>query len=256
MSEITVIEGSRHTVRISRPSLVDLKRTLPLSSHPGAAMLLPRPSLPPPPPRPPQAPFWCKLDPRLALLAEPDSERATAFRLLRDDILIRGLPRVLAISSPGRNEGKTTCAANLAFALAESMQKKILHLDANFFAPSLASMFSIDEYASPWLGPMGLTSLTPLLDVATLALVRGAPYPRIDRSCLMQLLGGFFRAGYEHVIVDAPSLDSSPAVAQLLDLATGVLFTARTGVTTKSELRRAREQVASQKQIGLALVDA
>lgn len=256
MSEATLIEGSRHTVRITRPSIPDELRSTMRMSPTSTAIVLARPSPPPPPPPPPQAPFWCKLDRRLAMLAEPDSARATAFRLLRDDILARGLPRVLAITSPGPNEGKTTCASNLAFALAEAgAARKMLLLDANFFAPTLASMFSIDEYAPAWLAPMRLTALMPNLDVATTALVRGEPYPRIDRTCLMRLLGAFFQMGYEHVIIDAPALDGSPAVAQLLDLATGVLFTARTGRTTKGALRRARDQVASQKQLGLALVD-
>jgi Mrp family chromosome partitioning ATPase len=242
VSEATLIEGSRHTVRIARPSLAAMVRARP------------SPSPPPPPPPLPRASF-CRLDSRLAILAEPDSARASAFRLLRDNILSRGLPRVLAITSAGPNEGKTTCAANLAFALAEIAPKKILLLDANFFAPALASMFSIDEYAPPWLAPMRLTSLTPCLDVATIALVRGEAFPRIDRACLVRVLGAFFQAGYEHVIVDAPAVDGSPAVAQLLDVATAVLFTARSGQTTKTGLRRARDQVASHKQLGVALVE-
>src|SRR4051812_40190962 len=63
--------------------------------------------------------FWCAIDPRLAILADPDSARAEGFRRLRDGVLARGMPRVLAVTSPERGDGKTTCIANLAFAFAE-----------------------------------------------------------------------------------------------------------------------------------------
>ena len=47
-------------------------------------------------------------DPRLILVREPDSERAASFRVLRHRLQERGDPRVFAVTSAGRKEGKTT----------------------------------------------------------------------------------------------------------------------------------------------------
>src|SRR6202042_1608498 len=38
------------------------------------------------------------LDPRLVLLLEPDSQRSASFRLLRDNLLARKAPRIIAVS--------------------------------------------------------------------------------------------------------------------------------------------------------------
>ena len=239
---------------------------------------VPTPSAPPPPPvqlvqrattmmlapavphtPPPVAQsFWCKLDTRLEILAEPDSARAEGFRLL----LAKGLPRVLAVSSPAAGDGKTTCATNLTFALAEQTGGKLLLVDANFFAPALASMFSIDEYTrpapaygDPSRSPFKLTSLTPRLDLATIVLQRGEPLPRFDHETFAWLLGSFFRAGYERIILDAPALEGSPVVGRLLDVADGVLLAVRAGRTTERELRRAVAQIGPRKMMGAALMD-
>jgi Mrp family chromosome partitioning ATPase len=222
------------------------------------AIVLATPRVTPPPPVPPvpQA-FWCNLDPRLVVLAEPDSARAAAFRVLRDNVLAKGMPRVLAVSSATPHEGKTTCAANLAFALAEHpTPKRLLLLDANFFAPTLAGMFSIDEYAPAYApSPFRLTALSPRLDLATLVLTRGEPLPRLERESLALLVGALLNRGYDHVVVDMPALEKCTATAQLLDVPGGVLLAARAGRSTKGALRRAAAKVPSSKLLGVALVD-
>ncbi len=208
MSEITLIEYGarvaplRTTMRLARPSL----------------------------------PRIAPMDPRLA---EPDSARAGGFRLLRDNVLAKGLPRVLAITSALPHEGKTTCAANLALAIAEQVTRRIVLFDANFFAPSLATIFGVADHAR-------LVSLAPRLDLATVA--RGE---RLDRGRMIDLLNTLFRTGYDHVVVDAPCVD--PIVAQLLDVADGVLFTTRAGKSTRRTLRSAMERIAPSKHLGVAL---
>ena len=207
--------------------------------------------------------FWCRLDPRLAMLSDPDSARAAGFRRLRECVLARGMPRVLAVTSASPGDGKTTCATNLALAFAEQTHEKLLLLDANFFAPSLASMFSIDEYAPPapphalpWTAPFKLTSLTPRLDLATIVLTRGEALPRVDHDSLVRLLGSFFRAGYDRILLDAPALEGSPAVSRLLDVADGVLLAVRAGHTNERALRRAVDQIGPRKMMGAALMDS
>ena len=277
-SEITMIDdgGGYRVSWTAQPTTTHVMPAMPSAAMPSPAM--PSPSMPPPPvsrstarmvvaprfvPAPVPRSFWCALDPRLAILADPDSARAEGFRRLRDGVLARGMPRVLAVTSPERGDGKTTCIANLAFAFAEQRpREKILLLDGNFVAPALAALFSIDEYVqpapahdAPWCAPFALTSLTPRLDLATLVLRRGEALPRVEHDDLARLLASFFRAGYDRVLLDTPALEGSPAVSRLLGVADGVLVAVRAGHTSGRAVRRAVDQIGAGKMLGAALMD-
>ena len=267
-SEITMIDdgGGYRVSWTAQPTTTHVMPAMPSPSMPPPAVsrstarmvVVPR-FVPAPAPRA----FWCALDPRLAILADPDSARAEGFRRLRDGVLARGMPRVLAVTSPERGDGKTTCIANLAFAFAEQQpREKILLLDASFVAPALAALFSIDEYAepapahhAPWCAPFALTSLTPCLDLATLVLRRGEALPRIEHDDVVRLLASFFRAGYDRVLLDTPALAGSPAVSRLLGVADGVVIAVRAGHTSGRAVRRAVDQIGAGKMLGAALMD-
>ena len=235
-----------------------LARTAAMLPSPGTPMPLARPIPQPAPPRVTSR----TIDPRLVMLTDPDSARAAGFRRLRDNLLTKGLPRVLAVSSASQHEGKTTCAMNLALALAEHTPARILLVDGNFFQPSLAGIFSIDEAtpAAPavdaWLAPYRFAELTPCLHVAAMVLRRGEAPPRFDKHRFDMLLDRLCRIGYDHLIIDAPAIEGSPMVSQLLGGVDGVLLAVRSGITTARELRRAIEEIPGNKAIGVALMDA
>ena len=85
-----------------------------------------------------------KLDPRLTLLAAPESAQAKAFRILRHRLAKRADPRLIAVTSAERGEGKTTCAVNLALALAEETLTRVLLFEANVRQPALARLFGFE----------------------------------------------------------------------------------------------------------------
>jgi len=232
-----------------------LARTVAMVHSPPAPMA-PRPASPTPPRLASR-----NVDPRLVLLREPDSSRAAAFRRLRDNVLTKGLPRVLAVSSPAKGDGKTSCAINLALALAEHTPARILLLDGNFTDPALAKIFSVDEHtpAAPdavWLAPYKLAELTPCLHVAAIVARRGEPAPRYEKQRFDMLLDRLCRVGYDHIIVDAPAIEGSAMTAQLLGGVDGVLLAVSAGRTTARALRRALEEIPGNKALGVALVDA
>lgn len=209
---------------------------------------------------PPAIVFRGKPDPRLVLLNEPDSSRAVSFRVLRDNLLAKGLPRVLAVSSAGKKDGKTTCALNLGLSLSE--RARVLVVDANLFEPDLAKIFCIDETtaASPanaaWLAPYRIAAFSRSLHVAALVVSRGTPAPRFEKQWFEQLVGSLRRVNYDFVLLDAAALSVSPTVSQLVDVADATLLAVRSGTTTARALRRASEQIREGKAIGVALLDA
>lgn len=258
----SVVEMAPITARVpnapQRPESPQPLAMLHIPREPDPATAL-APQVPPPVVRP----TLRTIDPRLVMLSSPDSVRAASFRLLRDNLLAKGLPRVLAVSSAAPHDGKTTCALNLALALAEHTPARILLMDGNFFAPSLGGIFAVDEYTpSPSvvdpvrLAPYKLAELTPSLHVAAIVVRRGEAPPRFDKQRFDVLLDLLCRVGYDHIIVDAPAIGGSPMVSQLLGGVDGVLLAVRSGRTTARALRRAVEDIPGNKGLGIALIDA
>jgi Mrp family chromosome partitioning ATPase len=211
---------------------------------------MPQSVMPPAPPMKPCAPN--KADPRLMILKDPNGPQAAGFRVLRDTLLAKKLPGILAVSSAEAGEGKTTCAINLALALAEGRNEKFLLVDGHFAAPALAEALGVDKNAPAQAGPFTLSVLTPNLHVASIK--DTANY--VDFSTLTGLFQSFHRAGYRHIIVDAPPIENSPEGNLLLQLAGGVLIVVRSGKTTNNKLRKAVDRIGADKAVGVTLMDA
>ncbi len=203
------------------------------------------------------------LDKRLILLQEPHSTRAASFRVLRDNLLAKSMPRVVAITSARPNDGKTTCAVNLALALGELSGMRVLLIDANYFSPDLADVFTLDRLspatppdAAAWLAPYKLVEVTPSLHVAGIPRSAGEAAKRFDHHRFDDLVDRLVRVSYDFVVIDTPALRGTPAVTQLVSIADGALLVVRSGETTTRDLRRAAEQLPPKKALGITLMDA
>jgi len=202
------------------------------------------------------------VDPRLVLFAEPDSRRAAGFRLLRDNLLAKQKPRIIAVSSSASGEGATTCAINLAFAMCERPLTRVLLLDGNFFAPSLGRIFHIDASTAPapsldlpWLAPYRIAEVVRGLHVAAVVWPEGAPPPGFNRRWFEMVIEYLAAEPYDHLIIDTAALDGSDASSQIVSLADGTLFAARSGGTTNRALRLAAQQLPRERILGVALLD-
>ena len=221
----------------------------------GSFRPVPAPNMGPPP-----VLLQGKPDSRMVLITEPDSARAVSFRLLRDNLLAKRLPRVLAVSSAAKKDGKTTCALNLALSLAE--RAKVLLIEGNLIDPELDKIFGISE-ATPvwpmnagWLGPYRIAEFSRGLHVAAVVTYAGQPAPRFDKPWFEQVIGSLRRFPYDFIIIDAAAFSESPTVSQLVATADATLLAVRSGVTTARALRRATDQIPEGRAIGIALIDA
>ena len=204
-------------------------------------------------------------DRRLVLARDPDSSRAAAFRVLRHHILERGQPKVVAVSSPNDREGKTTCAVNLALALAEGGRGRVLLIDGNLRRPELAAVF---RFVPPWCfaEQLQVHREQPLLpwgvvEIQNMWLQVAAVSPRRDTSkqpdapsfgiALERLRLG----PYDHIVIDCPAILGSADVNLIQDAADGVLLVARVKRTTVRDIRRAVEQLTPAKVLGTALLE-
>lgn len=203
-------------------------------------------------------------DPRLTLVAAPDSEQAARFRILRHHLLDQGRPQVIVVSSPGPAEGKTTCAVNLALALAECGRARVLLVEATMKHPELAAMFG---FATPWCfaEQLGLHRHQPLLpwelvEIPELWLHVAAMDPGVKQRRLLDApafaiaMERLRLAGYEHIVIDAPAVLGSAEVNLIQDAADGVLLACRARSTTARSLRTAVEQLSPTKILGTVLM--
>ncbi|HTE51903.1 MAG TPA: CpsD/CapB family tyrosine-protein kinase [Kofleriaceae bacterium] len=205
------------------------------------------------------------LDRRLVLVRDSDSTRAAAFRVLRHHILERGQPKVVAVSSANDREGKTTCAVNLALAMAECGRGRVLLIDGNLRRPELAGVF---RFVPPWCfaEQLQVHREQPLLpwgvvEVRSMWLHVAAVNPRRDPSKVRDApsfgiaLERLRLAPYDHIVIDCPAVLGSADVNLIQDAADGVLLVARKKTSTVRDLRRAVEQLTPAKVLGTALLE-
>jgi Mrp family chromosome partitioning ATPase len=205
-----------------------------------------------------------KLDPRLTLLNAPDSAQAKAFRLLRHRLLRQSDPRLIGVTSADRGEGKTTCAVNLALAIAEETLTRVLLFEANVRQPSAARLFGFEprECLSRQLGRLqGSMRGYSIAAVAGTRLCIAAMAPdlppgtRLDRFILGVALSEL-RSEFDYVVVDTSSaLESADAnaVAESVD---GVIIVARAERSRQRRIKRAINQLGTAPLLGIALLDS
>ncbi|MSP62768.1 MAG: tyrosine-protein kinase family protein [Myxococcales bacterium] len=206
-----------------------------------------------------------RLDRRLVLLREPDSWRSACFRVLRHRLAEHGDPRVIAVTSAERGEGKTTCAVNLALALGECGRARVLLVEANLRAPSLAALFGftppacfavqLERHRRVPLDPWSVVeAYSPSLHVLAVR-AEGNPRPLLDGPAFACTIAALRRGGYEYIVLDTPPVLGSADVNLAADSADGVLFTTWARRSSTRALRRAVEQLAPAKILGVTLLD-
>jgi Mrp family chromosome partitioning ATPase len=204
------------------------------------------------------------LDSRLVILNEPTSTQARSYRLLRHKLLSHSDSRVVAVTSACPGDGKTTCALNLALALAEDSLTRVLLLDANLRRPAIAQVLKLSPSES-------------LVETMTRLAYVGSPYPvvtiggtrlhvaalsaapldggRLDRMLLALALDQLRRT-YDYIVIDAASVLESGDVDVIGECSNGVIVTARAGHSRRGDVRRALAQLEPAHILGIVVIDA
>lgn len=193
----------------------------------------------------------------LVVHADPRNPRAESFRSLRTNlqfINVEGGARSFVITSSVPSEGKSTTAANLAIAIAET-GASVAVIDGDLRRPKLADYLGIE-------GAVGLTDVligrAKLDDVLqqwgrgklfVLSAGRIPPNPsELLGSSAMQRVLGTLGEHFDYVLIDAPPLLLVTDAAVVSKLASGAILVAASGSTKRQELAgavRALEAVGS-----------
>jgi len=160
---------------------------------------------------------------QLVSLVSPDSFAADQYRTLRHSIerLRReeGL-RVVAMTSATPNDGKTVTTLNLAGALAQAPDARVLVVDADLRRPSVASYLGLDRQPTRGLSDVlrdpsyTLDDVVQPLEGFNLSVVpagapQNAPYELLNSTRLENFLNEA-RERYDCVLIDTPPLVPLP----------------------------------------------
>jgi capsular exopolysaccharide synthesis family protein len=183
----------------------------------------------------------------------PQSQSAEAYRTLRTSILLSSWgtpPKVLLVTSPLAQEGKTTTSVNTAIVLAQR-GARVLLVDADLRRPSVHRAFGVaqspglSEYLTGNLSECPIAPWPQLPNLHVLPAGGSPPHPaELLGSALMNDALAEWRQQFDHIVIDTPPALSVTDAVLLSVQADSVILVIRSGQTTKQALRRARQLLA------------
>ncbi|WP_424936885.1 MULTISPECIES: polysaccharide biosynthesis tyrosine autokinase [Bacteria] len=175
----------------------------------------------------------------------PHDPRAESFRALRTNLRFLDVdtaPRIFVVSSASPGEGKTTTAANLAIALAETGARVAL-IDGDLRRPRIAAHMGVEGGVGLTDVLIGRVELVAALqrwgrnDLFVLASGRIPPNPsELLGSAAMDHLLAQLGDQVDYVLIDAPPLLPVTDAAVVATKARGVLLVAAAGETRRQDL--------------------
>jgi capsular exopolysaccharide synthesis family protein len=204
------------------------------------------------------------VDEHFASLFRPGGFEAEQYRLLRYTLQhahAHAEPRVIAVTSPGAEDGKTTTAVNLAGTFAQSSGARVLLADADLRRPSVAIRLGMVEDEGPGLvgaildGRLDLKAVVrqqPAFNLSVLPAGRTSamPYELLQSPRLGELLDEA-RRQYDHVVVDTPPFLVVPDSRLLETWVDGFVVVVAANKTHRHLVEETLNEMAAEKVLGL-----
>jgi capsular exopolysaccharide synthesis family protein len=206
------------------------------------------------------------IDDHLVSLLVPrgfEAEQFRALRLLVEQRFQLGGPVVLAVTSAVPGEGKTTIALNLAGALAQSSDARVLVVDADLRMPAVAKYLGLGGSEGPGLAggvqntAYSLDSIIRQRPPLTLSILPAGKRPDSPYEVLRSpRLGEIIEAArrfHDYVIVDAPPLLGLADCHLLARWVDGFLVVVAADRTPRGLVEEALDALEPGKLVGLVL---
>jgi capsular exopolysaccharide synthesis family protein len=206
------------------------------------------------------------IDDHLVSLLAPTSFAAEQYRAVRLAIETshreRGT-RVVAVASPGRGDGKTITALNLAGALAQASDARVVLLEADLRHPTVSRYLGLPAARglASYLPDTTMELETVLQRPPTIAfsvITAGAhssmPYELLKSPRLAALIAEL-RERFDYVLVDTPPALPIPDVGILRDLVDGFVLVVRANRTPRETLSDTLGVLGRPRTLGLVFND-
>jgi capsular exopolysaccharide synthesis family protein len=206
------------------------------------------------------------IDDHLVSLLAPTSFAAEQYRAVRLTLETLHHERnvsVVGITSPGRGEGRTMTALNLAGALAQAQQARVVLVEADLRHPSVARYLGLahGRGLSNYLLDGNRSVDDVLQRPASIAFsvvpagpASSMPYELLKSPRLSALLDEL-RKRFDYVVLDTPSALSFPDVGILRELVDGFLVVVRANQTPREQVTDTVGVVGRPRALGLVFND-
>ena len=192
----------------------------------------------------------------LGVFLDPKSVAAECCRSIRTNILFMSPDRplkIMVVTSPSPQEGKTTTAINLGVTMAEA-GGRVLIVDTDMRRPRLHRSFGVPNQtgiSTVIVGKATLEEAIKRTDVPNLDVLTCGPVPPNPSELLHTERFGVVLADcaklYDRIILDSPPTSAVTDPAVLGNLADGVVLVIKAGETTRESAMHARRQLATAK---------
>ena len=232
-----------------------------VAEPPRAAVETARPETPRPAPHSAKI-ATALLDEHLVSLQAPSTAAAEQYRVLRhlvETLRRRANLQILAVTSPGVGDGKSVTAINLAGALAQSEDARVLLIDMDLRRPALARYLALGEARPNLADALGTPGL-PLKDAVVsvprfnLSMLRApvsvaAPYELL-RSPKLEALLAEARQEYDYVVIDTPPFVPFPDCRLISKCVDGFVVVVASNRTQRGLLAETLKAMDPDKAVG------
>ena len=205
------------------------------------------------------------LDHTVVTITEPISVAAEQYRVLcakLNKLSKEFGPRVIAVTSSVKNEGKTLTSVNLSVAMAKDFNRRVLLVEADFKSPSMSRLLGrkmnrgfIDVLSKQTdVAEVALTYFDGHLTILTAGKSLGDDLRLLGSEqarAFLQLM----KTRYDYVLLDLPPILPLADANVITELADGLIMVIRAGHTPQHIVKRAMSDLDSQKILGVVLND-
>jgi len=215
-------------------------------------------------PRKPASAATASPDEQLVSLTKPHSFEAEQYRTLGQIVETRRKSKghkVIAVSSAGIGDGKTTTTLNLAGALAQSRGSRVLVIDGDLRCPAVATQLRLGGPIRPGLaGALKRTQVALSdalhslpewnLSVLSAGAVEASPYELLKSAAFERLMIEA-RNDFDYVLVDCPPLLAVPDCRVIERVVDGFLVVVLADSTPRKLLEEAFNVLPAEKVVGI-----
>jgi capsular exopolysaccharide synthesis family protein len=204
-----------------------------------------------------------RLHTRLVLFTDPQSVGCEQYRTLRTQVFHaaeRQLTQVILVTSAVAGEGKTSTILNLAWAIAQPKEKRVLVVDGDLRRPSVSSYLGLDFELG--FGEVinevsqALPSIVRVADSTLYILSSSREEPQPAELLSKEHVGealAELRSYFDYILIDAPPVVAFADARLLANHADAVIFVVRAGLAGHNTVERAIEALPANRILGVVL---
>jgi len=200
---------------------------------------------------------------RLLMLHEPQATGCEQYRTLRTQLFHsaeRELTQVIVVTSATAGEGKTATTLNLALAIAQSPNRRVLVIDGDLRRPDVASYLALKPFSG---FAEVLNDKADLFDAVTrladhelyILPVRhntANPTELLSSKRFQETLREL-RQYFDFILIDSPPVKPYADTRLLANYADAVLFVVRSGFASYETVEEAVQALTDQRILGVVL---